>query len=352
MSNLRRIVKIIKKNKLYVWLLIFIIAFNLLAKFNAISTEAKLEIQAKRIKSFEAKLPSAERIKQMVLNQSNIYAQTLFILFLMSFLALIIGAIIDIIFIVLKASKVEIIPRSSPSYKTNWKLIDIIRVIILFVFISYMVSIGYAFFKKVFGLGEFDTVSKMVTGMTLSYVIIISLLIYFISYKHRNKFKILGLHFKKFFRNIFLGIVGYIAIIPILALVVFIIMAISSYLKYTPEPQPLLDALFIEKNPFLFFYLLIIICFIGPLIEELFFRGFVYRALKERIGKAAAVMTSAVFFAWLHMTLIGFFPILILGILLAYLYEKNGTLIPSITVHMIHNSVIVIFLYLLKGLIL
>ena len=351
MSNLRRIVKIIKKNKLYVWLLIFIIAFNLLAKFDAISTEAELDIQAERIKSFEAKLPSAEKIKEMVLDQSNIYAQILFILFLAFFLALIIGVIVDIILIVLKTNKVEIIPRSSPSYKTNWKLIDVIRVIILFVFISYMASMGYAFFKKTFGLGEFDTVSKMVTGITLSHVIITGLLIYFITYKHRNKFKILGLHFKRFFRNIFLGIVGYIAIIPILALVIFILTVISSYLKYTPEPQPLLDALFIEKNPFFFFYLILMVCFIGPLIEELFFRGFVYRALKERIGKAAAIITSAVFFAWLHMTLIGFFPILILGILLAYLYEKNGTLIPSITVHMIHNSVIVIFLYSLKGLI-
>jgi membrane protease YdiL (CAAX protease family) len=41
---------------------------------------------------------------------------------------------------------------------------------------------------------------------------------------------------------------------------------------------------------------------------------------------------------------------MILGILLAYLYEKTGSLVPSITVHITHNLASLFMVFLVKAL--
>jgi membrane protease YdiL (CAAX protease family) len=41
-------------------------------------------------------------------------------------------------------------------------------------------------------------------------------------------------------------------------------------------------------------------------------------------------------------------PIMALGVLLAYLYEKTGSIIPSITVHVIHNVGTVFMVFIAK----
>jgi uncharacterized protein len=347
----RRIFKIINENKLYVWLLIFIIAFNLLAAAHTITSERKLKDKPEEIKGEIRELPSADRIRELLLDQENIHTQILLVLTLAAFLSLIIGVILDIVFIVLKVNKIEVIKNKLTPDEASWRLPDVIRIIILFVFISYVINIGYTFFGKIINVGELDSISLMATNAILSYIIIVSLLFYFVTDKYKNKFKALGLYFSNFFKNAFLGIAGYVATVPLLILVIFSVMAISTHLKYSPEPQPLLDALWVEERRYLLAFLIFIICLVGPVIEELFFRGFVYTALRRKISAPVAILTSAVFFAWLHMTLIGFFPILMLGLLLAYLYEKSRTLVPSIIVHIVHNTAIVLFIYSLRGLI-
>jgi membrane protease YdiL (CAAX protease family) len=88
----------------------------------------------------------------------------------------------------------------------------------------------------------------------------------------------------------------------------------------------------------------------GPIIEEIFFRGFFYSAVKKYIGVFWATLITAAMFAGLHAHLVGFMPIFALGILLAYLYEKTGTLVSSITVHVIHNVGMVLLVFFVKQL--
>ncbi|MBU1006915.1 MAG: CPBP family intramembrane metalloprotease, partial [Candidatus Omnitrophica bacterium] len=56
----------------------------------------------------------------------------------------------------------------------------------------------------------------------------------------------------------------------------------------------------------------------------------------------------AVVFSLLHANIAGFLPIMALGVLLAYLYEATGSLVASMTVHVIHNSVIIGFVFFIK----
>lgn len=86
---------------------------------------------------------------------------------------------------------------------------------------------------------------------------------------------------------------------------------------------------------------------VAPLAEELFFRGMLYPALRRRIGMWGGILISAAAFAAAHLLTEGtlgggalvFVLILPLGILLAWLYERRGTLAVPVALHMTFNLV-------------
>lgn len=96
-------------------------------------------------------------------------------------------------------------------------------------------------------------------------------------------------------------------------------------------------------------YLTVFVAVFGPIVEEMFFRGFMYPAVKKRLGFKTAFFGTSALFALLHTNLAGFLPIMILGMLLTYLFERTGTLVASCTVHILHNTAMVWFVFLMKG---
>jgi membrane protease YdiL (CAAX protease family) len=77
---------------------------------------------------------------------------------------------------------------------------------------------------------------------------------------------------------------------------------------------------------------------IAPVVEEIFFRGFVFGGLRPRYGwvKAAAISSAA--FAVLHLTPTAILPIFILGFIFAFLYQISGSIWPGILMHILTNS--------------
>jgi uncharacterized protein len=83
----------------------------------------------------------------------------------------------------------------------------------------------------------------------------------------------------------------------------------------------------------------------APIGEELFFRGYVYGAVRERFGVAAAVVGSALLFGVAHVfsategLLALILPVMLLGLLLGLVRERSGSLLACIVAHMLNNSV-------------
>lgn len=77
---------------------------------------------------------------------------------------------------------------------------------------------------------------------------------------------------------------------------------------------------------------------IAPIIEELVFRGFMLRAFAKHMPVWGAVLASSVLFSAIHVTLGVFFPLMILGIVMAVLTVKTKSIYPAIAFHMINNS--------------
>jgi membrane protease YdiL (CAAX protease family) len=77
---------------------------------------------------------------------------------------------------------------------------------------------------------------------------------------------------------------------------------------------------------------------VAPVVEELFFRGFVYAGLAERYSWRKAAVISSAFFALVHLQLTAVLPIFILGYIFAYLYRRSGSIWPAVLMHVSTNA--------------
>jgi uncharacterized protein len=120
------------------------------------------------------------------------------------------------------------------------------------------------------------------------------------------------------------------------ALVAYLAFAILySALILEPEQEDIADGF----GPIPVQVLLIVIA--APLAEELCFRGMLFGGLRERLPKVPAALIAGAVFGLLHaFTGISAVPPLIaLGFIFCLLYERTGSILPGILLHMLNNSV-------------
>lgn len=77
----------------------------------------------------------------------------------------------------------------------------------------------------------------------------------------------------------------------------------------------------------------------APFFEELFFRGFLYNALRRRLGFGAAAVLSAALFSVIHQVNANLLPLFVLGLLFAWLYERTGRLVAPMAFHAVFNGI-------------
>ncbi len=79
---------------------------------------------------------------------------------------------------------------------------------------------------------------------------------------------------------------------------------------------------------------------VGPLAEEVFFRGFALQGLARRFGVTGGVIGSSLLFGALHVNLI--LPTFLIGLLLAFLFVRTRSILPCFLVHGAHNALVFI----------
>lgn len=75
-----------------------------------------------------------------------------------------------------------------------------------------------------------------------------------------------------------------------------------------------------------------------PIAEEIVFRGILYGWLRLDMSPTASLVISSIVFGLCHGVGLNGVMTLLLGIGLAVLYEKSGSIVPGIVVHMINNA--------------
>jgi membrane protease YdiL (CAAX protease family) len=92
------------------------------------------------------------------------------------------------------------------------------------------------------------------------------------------------------------------------------------------------------KSPGLFALLFLGGAVGAPVGEEVFFRGLLYNSLKVRWGLRAAAVVSALIFAAVHVAPLQVLAIIPFGLLLAWAYERTGSLWVPIVMHATNNG--------------
>jgi CAAX protease family protein len=84
---------------------------------------------------------------------------------------------------------------------------------------------------------------------------------------------------------------------------------------------------------------------VAPAAEEFFFRGFFYRALRSRFPVVLAAAIDGALFGLIHFDFTGTDalllvpPLALLGFIFCLVYERTGSIYPTIALHAFNNSV-------------
>ncbi len=84
-----------------------------------------------------------------------------------------------------------------------------------------------------------------------------------------------------------------------------------------------------------------VICVVGPVAEELYFRGLLFGALLP-LGQTPAVLLSAGLFAVVHFTPAAMPVIAVLGVLFGLLRVHTDSIWPGIVLHVLNNTLAVL----------
>ena len=136
------------------------------------------------------------------------------------------------------------------------------------------------------------------------------------------------------------GKIGWYLLLGIMTQSVFLLLA--RFLPF-PKETPFETIL---KRPTSLFIILVFSITLGPLFEELFFRGFLFAVLRRSFGPLVAILGTAIPFGLVHASQYGYswasvLLICMVGLVLATVREKKNSLAASFLVHVAYNSVVV-----------
>lgn len=93
----------------------------------------------------------------------------------------------------------------------------------------------------------------------------------------------------------------------------------------------------LAEDPLAMTFLLLYLCVLGPILEEILFRGMILKSL-EPFGKLSAIIVSSIFFAMFHMNLVQLPTPLFMGLILGFVTIETHSIYPAILFHILNNT--------------
>ena len=123
---------------------------------------------------------------------------------------------------------------------------------------------------------------------------------------------------------------------------------LTPYLGEIP-PQPMPEILRNAGNWSLRTAIFVAVAIVAPVVEEVFYRGYLYSVTKRYTDRFFAAVFSALVFSLIHPGVISYAPLFAFGVLLALVYELSGSLWIPIAIHSLFNIVNVVLTFVLPA---
>ena len=238
-----------------------------------------------------------------------------------------------------------------PTGRTTWGLVEVVGVTLFF---AALLPLAGLLLPRGAALGQLP-LSLVIVLAVVQDAFFVAAALYLVAVKYRQPLASLGLRVDHARRRVLQGVVA--AGAAVLGnglgqnLTVFLLAlgmgraAATEYVNGEEQHSPiyrLLPQLHAGADLTL---LALVVAVVVPIGEEIFFRGLVMGALRRVLNRHAAVIVSALFFAAAHLQKVELLPILILGLVLGYLYDITGSLVPGMIAHGLNNLAALFLFY-------
>jgi len=248
-----------------------------------------------------------------------------------------------------KIHKKDIYRFSVPEFKIPWGVKELIEVVVLFLFLNISFSWLSSSVIKYLGL-EGTTKRFIIFGNLLLVEFLIFLAVfYYIFIKPRTNLNIVRKWKENLWYNLKFTIGSYLGAVPLIIVMFSISVIVANYFNYKSEPHPLITVILKTDSLIELFLILLFAGLLGPIIEEVFFRLFLLGIFKNYFSVFISIFLTAVIFALLHLSIVGFLPIFTLGLLLAFVYQKTKNILYPIVIHALHNGILLCVALMLKA---
>lgn len=157
-----------------------------------------------------------------------------------------------------------------------------------------------------------------------AYIVMILEFLFFFPILKKKKFLHKKIHYKEAIKIVLLG---FLISIPLNIIILILKINIYKNIDYSIYP-------FVALN----------IVFIGPILEELIFRGIVFEKLKKKFSTKSSKWISTILFSVSHGNIFSIVNAFIEGYILVSLYEKYKNIYISILYHITINLIGTIFI--------
>jgi uncharacterized protein len=210
----------------------------------------------------------------------------------------------------------------------KWNISDILSV--YFYLFSFLIFFSGILF--ILNVDKNEIVFQSLLQITSSLVLFLTTYLT-LKIKFKEDFKkIMGINFKNTKKYIITGILAAVA----LMFSTVIINILSTFILNDSFKSPY-ESFSVEKIRLISVFAILT----APIVEEVFFRGFVQPVFVKRFGMYIGVFITSVVFGFSHMQYANYsaalLSVIAIGIVLGITKEKTGSIMPGILAHLINN---------------
>ncbi len=230
----------------------------------------------------------------------------------------------------------------------SWRRIGIVRPIPVFsigfgvlALFAFLISSMLGTFKEIYGpWGYFAPV--------FGYVLVLLLIGQYMRARGSDLWREIGLVDINYRKAIKVGVVGFLVFVPLQIIINTQGLVMSYLLGLSPAGHPFVEEFLETSSVRLRLMIAALVMLSAPFFEEVFFRGIFLQSLQQRLSPTLACVLCGLAFGLVHGSFLSVFVIFFLGVHLAFLMQKTGSVITPIVVHLLFNTHSIIQVLLLK----